>query len=265
MTESEPRLLLLVAHPDDAEAYAGGLMTRYRDLGRAVKWVSLTNGDAGHHRLRGPDLARRRAEESAAAAALIGAEHAVWDVPDGHLEASLELRWKVVGEIRRWKPDLVLTHRPWDYHPDHRAAGRLVLDACYLVTVPALVSEAPALVRDPVVGFLCDPFTRPVAFRADVVLDICAEFDRVVSMLDCHASQMYEWLPVNRGVVESVPADPEQRKIWLGEVYRSEFAGAAARRYGEGSVELAEAFEIAEHGRRPEQEEVRRLFPVRTS
>ncbi len=261
MDHAAARLLLLVAHPDDAEAYAGGLMTRYRDMGCAVKWVSLTNGSAGHQHLRGPELAQRRAQESAAAAAVIGAEHAVWNVEDGHLEANLALRWEVVREIRRWNPDLLLTHRPWDYHPDHRAAGQLVLDACYLLTVPALVPEAPALVRDPVVGFLCDPFTRPAPFRADIVLDIGAEFERVVRMLDCHASQMYEWLPFNRGVLESVPEEGQARREWLGEVYREEFAAARARRYGGKGVELAEAFEIAEHGRRPERDDLQRLFP----
>jgi hypothetical protein len=131
-----------------------------------------------------------------------------------------------------------------------------------LVTVPALEADVPALARDPVLGFLSDAFTRPVPFRADVILDIQAEFERVVRMLDCHESQMYEWLPYNRGILESVPADPDQRRNWLAEMYRTEFAAAVAQRHGRGmAIELAEAFEIGEHGRLPADGELERLFP----
>ncbi len=183
------RLLILGAHPDDAEFHAGGLATIYRSLGHQVRIISLTNGDAGHHELSGPALAARRAEEMRAAAATIGAEQAMWQHHDGCLEATLALRWQVIRELRTFAPDLVLTHRDNDYHPDHRACGHVVRDASYLVTVPAIVPEAPILRHAPVIAYLPDRFTRPNALRGDVVIDVERELETIVDMLACHRSQ----------------------------------------------------------------------------
>jgi LmbE family N-acetylglucosaminyl deacetylase len=143
---SDPlRLLILGAHPDDAEFHAGGLAAIYRRLGHVVKMVALTNGDAGHHQMHGPELAARRRQEAAAAGAVIGAEYVAWDHHDGFLQPTIELRLEVIRELRRFRPDLVLTHRPDDYHPDHRAVGNVVRDASYMVTVPR--RAAPGLRR----------------------------------------------------------------------------------------------------------------------
>ena len=82
-------------------------------------------------------------------------------IPDGALQATLELRQRVIREIRGFRPDLVLTHRTNDYHPDHRATGQVVQDASFLVRVPRIVPEVPVLQRDPVVAFMSDLFTKP--------------------------------------------------------------------------------------------------------
>ena len=113
------RILILGAHPDDAEFHAGGLATIYGSLGHVVKIVSLTNGDAGHHQMHAQALAARRRGEMLAAAARIGAQAEMWAHPDGFLEPTLDLRRQVIRELRRFQPDLVLTHRTNDYHPDH--------------------------------------------------------------------------------------------------------------------------------------------------
>jgi N-acetylglucosamine malate deacetylase 1 len=265
------RLLLLVAHPDDAEFLAGGLAAIYRRRGFEVKFVSLTNGDAGHHQLAGRELAARRRDEALAAAAVIGATADVWEHHDGQLQPSLDLRWQVVREIRSYRPDLVLTHRPNDYHPDHRAVGDVVRDACYLVTVPALVPEVPALARDPVVGYLPDRFTKPTPMLGDVVVDVGPYVEQIVDMLACHRSQMFEWLPFNRGVGERVPADEAARRQWLrawylgllrpqADRYRAELVG----RYGDErgrQVEYAEVFEISEYAAPLDESARQRLFP----
>ena len=125
------KLLILGAHPDDAEYHAGGLATIYRRLGREVRMVSLTNGQAGHYRRPPDELAQLRRQEAAAAGRVIGAEYVTWDIPDGELTADLATRHRVIREIRNFGPDLLLTHRPYDYHPDHRAAGQLVQDATW--------------------------------------------------------------------------------------------------------------------------------------
>src|SRR5262249_32670776 len=155
------------AHPDDADFAAGGTAARYRAAGHVVKMVSLTNGDAGHHEHPGPDLARRRRAEAAAAGAVIGASYDVLDNHDGELQPTLENRRRVIGLIRSFRPDLVLTHRPNDYHPDHRYTSQLVQDAAYMVTVPAVVPEVPHLRRDPVIAYLPDDFQKPYPFQPD--------------------------------------------------------------------------------------------------
>ena len=274
MPDSKPlRLLLIVAHPDDAEARCGGLMTRYRKAGHVVKWISVTNGDAGHHKIKGPELAKIRQQESENAVAVIGAECEIWDTPDGHLEPSLELRWKVIRAIRTFEPDLVLTHRTCDYHPDHRAVGQLVQDASFSVTVPALVPDTPALEKDPVIAYMADLFTRPNRLRADIVHNVDPYTDTIIDLFSCHASQVFEWLPHNMGITDPVPDDAAERHAWMrkhfmsrlyekvADAYRAELIAE----YGEAAgikVQLAEVYEVSEYARPLDDELKRRLFDL---
>lgn len=271
MTHAD-RLLIFGAHPDDAEIKAGGLAARYRALGREVKMISATRGDSGHHRLSREELTAVRREEATAAAGVIGAISEVWDFPDGALLPTLELRKRIICEIRSWQPDLVLTHRPNDYHPDHRALGQAVQDASYMVTVPLVAPQVPALRRDPVVAYLRDDFTKPCPFQPDVVIDVGPQVDTIVAMLACHASQVFEWLPYNRRMEADVPTDAAQRLVWLRKQYTSRQTGVADR-YRDllaatcgadhaAQVEFVEAFEISEYATQPTPEDLQRLFPT---
>src|SRR5213596_2903122 len=118
MADHPLRLLIIGAHPDDADYAAGGTAALYRAAGHTVRMVSLTNGDAGHHEMPGAKLAERRRGEAAAAGAVIGSVYELFDIHDGELEPTLPNRWKVIRLIRTFEPDLILTHRPNDYHPD---------------------------------------------------------------------------------------------------------------------------------------------------
>jgi LmbE family N-acetylglucosaminyl deacetylase len=268
---SDPlRLLIVGAHPDDADFHAGGTAALYRAAGHVVKMVSLTNGDAGHQTLRGPELARRRTAEAAAAGAVIGASYDVFDIPDGHLLPTLENRARVIRLLRTFRPDLVLTHRPNDYHPDHRYTSTLVQDAAYLVTVPAVVPDAPHLSRDPVIAYLPDDFQKPYPFQPSVAVDIGGVFDRVAAMLHCHQSQFYEWLPYNGGFLDSVPAGEAERREYIAEMIRARLRPRADRyrsllleRYGAergARIEYIEAFEPCEYGAPLDEAARRRLF-----
>jgi LmbE family N-acetylglucosaminyl deacetylase len=265
------RLLVIGAHPDDAEYKAGGLAALYRGLGHAVRFVSVTNGDAGHHETSGPPLARRRRAEAEAAAETLGLRYDVWDHPDGRLEASLARREQVIRLIRSDRPDLVLTHRPNDYHPDHRATSQLVQDAAYLLTVPAVCPDVPHLPRDPVIAYLSDDFTRPYPFEPTVVVDVEPVWEAKVSMLHAHRSQFYEWLPFNGGYLADVPATDEARRAWLSG-RMAELAGRLADRVRERilatygtlrgrSIRLVEAFEASEYGAPLDERALARLFP----
>jgi LmbE family N-acetylglucosaminyl deacetylase len=266
------RLLILGAHPDDAEYHAGGLATIYRQRGHVVRIVSLTNGQAGHFRTPPDELAEIRREEAAAAGVVIGAEYLTWDIPDGDLTADLPTRQRVISEIRRFRPDLVLTHRPCDYHPDHRAAGQLVLDATYLVTVPNYLPDVPALRRDPVVAYLPDLFTKPFPLAADIVLDVTEHIDSIVAMLACQTSQVFEWLPYEEGILDDVPEEKHARMAWLRDWFRKHVVPRADRfrdeliaAYGSergGGIEFCEVFEISDYAAMADLEMRQRLFPT---
>lgn len=161
MTAEPLRILILGAHPDDADIKAGGTAAKWSAMGHVVRLVSLTDGGAGHQSERGPGLARRRRAEAEAAAAIIGASSEVGGVPDGTLDDGIESRHRVIRLIRGFRPDLILTHRPTDYHPDHRFAGLLVQDAAYLLTVPAICPDSPHLAASPVVLDFSDAFRKP--------------------------------------------------------------------------------------------------------
>ena len=160
---------------------------------------------------------------------MIGAQYVTWDIPDGELTADLATRHRVIREIRTFAPDLVLAHRPYDYHPDHRAAGQLVQDASYLVTVPNVLRDTPPLFRDPVVAYMPDLFTRPCPLAADVVLDVTEQADTVVRMLACHRTQVFEWLPYEEGILDQVPADEGEKLPWLREWFRRHVLPRAER------------------------------------
>jgi LmbE family N-acetylglucosaminyl deacetylase len=271
MPEQPLRLLIVGAHPDDADYAAGGTAALYRAAGHTVKMVSLTNGDAGHQTLRGPELAQRRRAEAAAAGAIIGAEYAVLDNHDGQLLPTLENRNQVIRLIRTFQPDLLLTHRPNDYHPDHRYTSQLVQDAAYMITVPAVVPEVRHLARNPVIAYLPDHFQKPYPFQPDVVVSVDSVVDQIVAMLHCHRSQFYEWLPYNEGVLDQVPATETARRDWLGAQTQARLRARAdlyrerlVRTYGAergARVEYAEAFEACEYGAPLDEPARRRLFP----
>jgi LmbE family N-acetylglucosaminyl deacetylase len=268
------RIIVFGAHPDDAQYKAGGTAAKWAKLGHHVKLVSVTNGDIGHWQSAGGPLAKRRLEEVKKADALIGATTEVFDIHDGELLPTLENRLKIIRAIREWKADVVIAHRPWDYHPDHRYVGVLMQDAAFMVTVPFICPDVPPLTKNPVFLYSSDGFKRPYPFQADIAVSVDDVFDQKLTAIHEMPSQHYEGgANGSEAHVKSVPAaeDVAGRKAWLranwerrqsGEAQR--FRDALVRWYGAekaAAVKYAEAFEICEHGRQPGDEEIRRLFP----
>ena len=264
---SKLHVIAFGAHPDDCDQKAGGLAAKYAAAGHLVKFVSVTNGDAGHYEQGGGVLAKRRRAEAEEAGRRIGIEYDVLDNHDGELLPTLDVRRQIIRKIREWQADIVLAPRPNDYHPDHRYTGVLVQDAAYTVTVPNLVTDTPALRKNPVFLYFSDRFTRPQPFRADIVVSIDDVFEKKIGMLDAHVSQMYEWLPWHDGKLAEVPQSPAARKEWLAQqrpcLVEPGWREALEKWYGAqaASVQRAEAFEIAEYGRQPEAAEIGKLFP----
>lgn len=265
------RLLIIGAHPDDADYSAGGLASLYRRHGHVVKMVSVTDGRSGHHEISGPALVARRRAEAAAAGKIIGAEYVTLDAPDGGLMPTIENRNVLIRLIRSFRPDLVLTHRPNDYHPDHRVTSQLVQDASYLLTVPPIAPDTPHLRRMPVIAYMPDDFQKPYPLTPTVAIDVGPMLDDIIAMLDCHVSQFYEWLPYNQEKLDQVPADAAGRKEFLRTFVEPMLRRRADRHrvllkqiYGEegGSrIEFAEAYEPCEYGSSLDDSAKRRLFP----
>ena len=177
-------------------------------MGHKVRFVSVTNGDAGHHEQGGGQLAMRRRAEAIEAGRRIGVDYVVLDNHDGELLPTLEIRQQIIRQIREWKADLVLAPRPNDYHPDHRYTGVLLQDAAFMVTVPNVVSDVPSLRKNPVFMYFEDGFQKPAPFRPDVAIPIDDVIDKKIEALDAHVSQVYEWLPWHDGTLDQVPKDP---------------------------------------------------------
>lgn len=271
MSDQSLHILVFGAHPDDPDYSAGGVAALYAQLGHRVKLVSLTNGDAGHHEQGGAPLAWRRRQEAADAGAALGVEYITLDNHDGALLPTLENRQQVITLIREFQPDLVMTHRPNDYHPDHRYTSQLVQDAAYMLTVPNVAAHTPHLRVMPVIVYTWDHFQKPTPFQPDVVVAIDTVVEQKVDALHCHTSQMYEWLPYNGRYLEEVPAGAEQRRAWLrhrldarlrraADLYRPQLIEAYGAERGR-QVAYAEAFEVCEYGSPLTAENRQKLFP----
>ena len=271
MPSNPLRVLIFGAHPDDPDFSAGGVAALYSQRGDVVKMVSLTNGDAGHHEMGGAPLAWRRRAEAAAAGAQLGVEYITLDIHDANLLPTLENREQVIAVTREFQPDLVMVHRPNDYHPDHRYTSQLVQDASYLLTVPNVVSHVPHLRTMPTIVYTWDNFQKPYPFQADVVVAIDEVIEKKLNALHCHTSQVYEWLPYNGRYLDQVPATPEERRVWLGQqsfyrfrraadLYRDKLIAVYGEERGR-KVQHAEAFEACEYGTPLNDENRKRLFP----
>ncbi len=268
------RIICFGAHPDDAEYKSGGTAALWAKQGHHVKLVSVTNGDIGHWQMAGGTLAKRRTAESAEVAKRLGVTSQVLDIHDGELLPTLENRRTIVRLIRQWNADIVIAHRPWDYHPDHRYTGVLVQDAAFMVTVPFFCPDVEPLKKNPVFLYSSDRFQKPYPFEPDIAVAVDDVFDQKVKALTALESQTFEGgaLSSAEQAAKSPPASqPELREAWLKERWvkrqgneAKQFRSALVRWYGEEkgqAVKYAEAFEICEYGRQPSTAEIRELFP----
>lgn len=264
-------IIIIGAHPDDPDK-AAGTAYKWSRLGHNVMMVSLTNGDAGHQSLPPEELARVRREEARKAGEVIGVKYITLDNHDGQLMPTYENRLQVIRLIREHKADVVIFPRPYDYHPDHRYTGTLVLDAAYMVTVPRILPEVPFLEKNPMFLFMSDGFVHPEPFKADVVVPIDDVIEKKIDMYHQHTSQMYEWLPFNRGELNQVPKTESERRAWLG---KTRVVGSNAEPYREKLIEMfgpergkkikfAEAYQDSGYGTKLTKENMNYYFPFLT-
>ncbi len=272
-TDKALNIIVFGAHPDDCDNKIGGTAALFAKMGHHVKFVSVTNGDAGHFAKGGGNLAKIRIAEAKEAGKRLGIDaYTVLDNHDAELFPTLSVRHQIIREIRNWNADVVITHRPVDYHPDHRYTGVLVQDAAYLVIVPNVAPDTAPLEKNPVFLYLQDHFQKPYPFQADIAVDITGVFGTKMNALDAHSSQFYEWLPWTEGKFKSVPTEEGEKRKFLSKEWSRTISPAVRaslkKWYGEKKANAAvhaEAFEICEYGKQPTDEEIRQLFPMLTS
>ena len=261
-------VLIIGAHPDDPDKI-GGCAYKWAQSGHNVMMVSVTNGDAGHQSIKAVELAKIRKVEARKAGEVIGIKYITLDNHDGQLMPTYENRLQVIRVIREHNADLVIFPRPYDYHPDHRYTGVLVLDAAYMVTVPTILPEVPHLKRNPMFLFMSDGFIHPEPFEADIAIDIDDAIEKKMDMYHQHTSQMYEWLPYNRGRLDEVPVAEKDRRIWLGETRKggsdaSPYREKLTELYGKdkgASIKYCEAFQDSGYGVKLTKENMKLYFP----
>lgn len=262
-------IIVIGAHPDDADVSSGGTAIKFVQLGHRVLFVSLTNGDAGHYSIGGGVLAKIRKAETEDAGKRFGVTYKVLDNHDGELMPDLRVRLEVIRLIREWNADIVIGPRPNDYHPDHRNTAIIIQDAAYMVIVPNIVADTPPLKENPVFLYTQDNFQKPYPFQPDIAVDISDVYKQKIYGLSAHRSQYFEWLPWGVGILDEVPEGEKEKLEWLA-VFRKMPITPTVRKsliawYGEnkgGKVTNAEAFEICEYGKQPDADEIKRLFPM---
>lgn len=269
---SEKRFLIIGAHPDDPDLMFGGCAVKLTKNGHKVKFVSCCNGDAGHYSANPEELAKRRAKEAQKSAKCAGIhEYEIIDNHDCEIVPSIENRKRITTIIREFKPDVVISHRVYDYHADHRATAQLVQDSSYLVTVPMFCPEIKIPEKNPIYLFSFDNFKKPCPFSPNIAVAIDDVVQEKLQMLNCHESQFYEWLPYNQGRLGEVPASTEERKKWLmdGWLKRNEIQADLASeqlhdKYAkkQRTIKFAETFELSEYGRQATPREMDEIFPI---
>ncbi len=168
------RIVGFGAHPDDIEIFCLGLLAAYQAAGHEIGWVIVTDGAKGGSGDPTVLAARRRAE-ALSAAEPFGVTPRFLNRPDGALAEDRDAPALIEAAILETGPDLVITHPPNDYHPDHRALSRLVIDAARF--------RLPVLYADTLLGVGSEP---------SIYVDITDHIERKLAAIKAHVSQAPE-------------------------------------------------------------------------
>ena len=273
IAQAQPlRIIAFGAHPDDAELKASGVAALWAAAGHKVKFVSMTNGDVGHFGTAGGPLARRRAAEVAECARILGIETEVMDIHDGELTPSLENRKTMARLIRSWQADIVMGHRPYDYHPDHRYTGVLMDDSAVVVVAPFFVPDTPPTRRNPVFLYYSDGFQDPKPFTPSIVVGIDDVAEKKWACVSAMPSQFGDEDSWQGRTLPNVPKGDRDRAAYLLDIVKKrnlaiadQFRDRLVSLYGAErgkKVQYAEAFQLGQYGRQPSLDDLKRLFPT---
>lgn len=192
-------ILAIGAHPDDVELCCGGTLAKYAKQGHKVFTATTTNGNIGSATLPMEEIARIRKEEARRAAAIIGAEYICLDYDDEMLFEDKQARIAIIDLIRYCKADVIITHNPKDYNPDHELTSKMVRDVAVMIPIRKIETRSPACDTIPALVYM-EP-SKGVGFIPTEYVDISAEMETKMEMLAQHESQV-SWMAANYGDVK---------------------------------------------------------------
>ena len=232
----------------------------------------MTNGDVGHFSQAGGPLAQRRKAEVEACHAKLGVATDVFDIHDGELMPDLETRKKMANVIRDWQADIVLSHRPWDYHPDHRAVGQLAQDTAVVVAAPFFAPYTPPTKGNPIYLFYSDGFKKPYPFDPILAVGIDEVAQKKFDCISALPSQFGDADSWQARYGRNVPTDEAGRKAYLLDIVKQRNANEAntyrdllVKLYGEQkgrAIKYAETFELNQYGAGATADDLKKLFPT---
>ena len=274
-TPGPQRVMVIGAHPDDADIVCGCTAAKLIAKGVRVKFVAVCNGSVGHHRMNRKETAATRRQETLNAARVWGLDsYDIYGYEDAGVPYDIPTREVIARRIQEFEPDIIITHRDCDYHVDHRTVGMHVKDCGYMLGCPHWIEGSKALRRRPLILLMRDNFTVPRTLRPDILVDCDPYIDKWCDALDCQVSQFYEWLPWDKGTEDEVSAIGDRskniagrnaylKKYWARKkVYDAgRFADAWREQYpGKAVPKMLEAYEISEYGRPPIEEDFELLM-----
>jgi len=224
-------ILAVGAHPDDIEILCAGTLARYAGAGHTVTLAAFTCGDMGDLHVPPPELARIRKQEAEAAAALLGARLLWPAITDELVFPNEEQRRIMIDLIREADPDVLLTHAPTDYHPDHRYVSQLVFDSYFQKGLPHLPGQSQAACRFGRTQVYYMDTLAGISFVPADYVDITAVMGTKRRMLECDQSQLKPMRDLaNCDLLDLIEIQARFRGL------------AAGCRYAEGFIRL-EAFQ----------------------
>ncbi len=264
--QAKPKVMMIFAHPDEGEVYMGGITSLYTSMGCEVKFLSLTNGDRGHHLMQPKELAKRRYKEAMKAKEILGLkEYEIFNYHDGNLKNKKKIRKEVIENINAWEPDLVFTYYPAEGgHNDNMTAGYIVREAAQ-----SLAINKPTLFM-----YVRDFHTYKFAYIPDIAIDITSVWQNKLAALGAHESQVLEFNAYGKGQYDEVQASKKLQEEYL---YTNAYDWSHITPenfitleywYGKEnakSIKFVESFEFAEFGLQITLDKVYFYFPMITN
>lgn len=187
-------ILAIGAHPDDVEESCAGTLAKYAKMGHKIFIATATNGNVGSSTLSMEEIAKVRKEEARKAASIIGAEYICLDYDDEMLFEDRSVRLAFIDLVRYCKADVILTHSPEDYNPDHELTSKIIRDIAVMIPVPHIKTKNPPNDKIPIIAYF-EP-VHGLGFIPTEYVDITDTMEIKKAMCAEHKSQV-AWMSDN--------------------------------------------------------------------